>query len=983
MAPNLSAKAEREKRLKSLLAFASSLSARVNAPHNSTLLNDLQDQIRSLPLAASTPVATKQDELDKLGTDLWNLSISLRRRDSQPIEKEQKDASQRQKTWSLLRVFAFLLLDTAAGQATKARERKHCIRLLRVALKSARGCIDSGDLPNATRVLERAADYQEALGGDGDEGGEEGGHSTASLRAEYFIMRMALAWRQKRMDTAEHMFLKSKQLNSSINSSASESLAELLYEIGRSLLEGRSYELAIKWLERAYDTIGEQDPDNFSPDAGELRLGIMQSIIQANMKLNTKDALAKAWDIVQLLDTEYGDKMAVQLLKLELLSIADPIDSDQVYGVLLRMIRSVVLNETNFRTIMHHIHRLKEHSNVTACRALDDLVNIRLFREENEGWLEKAIITYIWAGTTGSVSENVLESLEELFETVSRNTKHPLSAPATHASQTLLWRKVEAAYSQCQFAVAESWCRLCLRPLFEKAGELNRSKIFRKIILCAFSCKNYAGACEAFSQMSDTGKDEPITRYLMYKVALQRGDADLAASCLETICKKSSKDVTLLYACVLEALNSGDKRQTINALERVLDRYDYSAPAGVHLPAVLRCTARALTSELVKDGKLCDSVMEEVCKVFEGGCAQAKASLRRPTTPAHELFTASEFEWFSKNSYNLALKYCAEMQPGHLVRLLSTCAEFIKLLKDTGNPDPDLPLRLMFCDFLSCCAYTTLARAEDNVKDSLLYYVQVRKHSKAFRRAADEELAANRLSKSAQADVSTKHFQVLKLELEAVLKLADWEALDALFEECWKHENAEPLETLADLVLVIHSFLVNANVDAKYQERALKALAKIITLVWRRSDSDIVKISRWIRCLFQLALTFDDAISLRCLEQATSIAAVRHGVRSLTPYFDEQISHMPIQQLHTPPVSSSPVKIADEIVKEPNHYPETELEWLATTSWNHAVDYYAQENGEKYRMWAERAINLAEWAEDGGGLAALLMKKKSELAWEE
>jgi len=29
--------------------------------------------------------------------------------------------------------------------------------------------------------------------------------------------------------------------------------------------------------------------------------------------------------------------------------------------VLLRMIRTIVLNDTNFRTIMHHIHKLKEH----------------------------------------------------------------------------------------------------------------------------------------------------------------------------------------------------------------------------------------------------------------------------------------------------------------------------------------------------------------------------------------------------------------------------------------------------------------------------------------------------------------------------------------------------------------------------------------------------------------------------------------------
>jgi hypothetical protein len=35
--------------------------------------------------------------------------------------------------------------------------------------------------------------------------------------------------------------------------------------------------------------------------------------------------------------------------------------SELILSVLLRMIRRIVLNDTNFRTIMHHIHKLKEH----------------------------------------------------------------------------------------------------------------------------------------------------------------------------------------------------------------------------------------------------------------------------------------------------------------------------------------------------------------------------------------------------------------------------------------------------------------------------------------------------------------------------------------------------------------------------------------------------------------------------------------------
>jgi hypothetical protein len=138
-------------------------------------------------------------------------------------------------------------------------------------------------------------------------------------------------------------------------------------------------------------------------------------------------------------------------------------------------------------------------SAVTACKILDDLIDIRLFREENQSWIEKAVITRIWIGTTNSLAENAMEQLQDLLDTVSRNTKTSLSAPATHAAQTvsgawalrshillnyakLLWKRVEAASTQEQFGVAELWCQICLHPVFEKAGAQNKAKVARSVL---------------------------------------------------------------------------------------------------------------------------------------------------------------------------------------------------------------------------------------------------------------------------------------------------------------------------------------------------------------------------------------------------------------------------------------------------------------------------------------------------------------------
>jgi hypothetical protein len=52
-------------------------------------------------------------------------------------------------------------------------------------------------------------------------------------------------------------------------------------------------------------------------------------------------------------------------------------------------------------------------------------------------------------------------------------------------------------------------------------------------------------------------------------------------------------------------------------------------------------------------------------------------------------------------------------------------------------------------------------------------------------------------------------------------------------------------------------------------------------------------------------------------------------------------------------------------------------------SYNHAVDYYLQENDDKCKIWAEKGIGISQWAEDGGRLRGQLMEKYSGLVWSE
>lgn len=593
-----------------------------------------------------------------------------------------------------------------------------------------------------------------------------------------------------------------------------------------------------------------------------------------------------------------------------------------------------------------------------AAKLMDDLL-IRLVETEKQDWIEKAAVTCLWlrSSSPNSETEDTLASVRDALDNLVHSIKRPLSAQATHAAQALLWKRIEAAYTQEQYEIAESWCKLAIHQVFEKSGEMNRSKIARKIILCALARQDLATAREAFFQMSETGKVVPMTRYLMYKVAMREGDADFAAECLDLVSKHSLKDATLLYACVLEAQQHGNRRQAVLALQKVLDKYEYAAPQGVHLPALLRCAARLLMTELVDNG-IPENVGNDLCKIFEGAATQARNSKRGASTSKSPDFTATELDWFSGNSYNLSLKYCTELHPEHLARLLASCVQFIELRQKEASVEDNsnLDLRRAFCDFLATCAHITIARAEDNIERSLNHYLSVRKHAQSFRASLPDLLKPDTdLAASARDDLIAKHLALVKFELEAALKLEAWDDMDVLFDACWTYPNPRHLDTLADLVLVIHSAMTKAALDESYRTKLLAVLQKIINLSLRGSgnnsnndkDKDnMIKLARWLRVLFQLSLnsTDDDRTALRCLDQATTLAGQRRA--SLAPY------------------------------------PQEELEWLAATAFNKAVDFYCIDDDVRCRLWAENALSLAESAGDGGALRRLLMEKYKGLTWE-
>lgn len=110
----------------------------------------------------------------------------------------------------------------------------------------------------------------------------------------------------------------------------------------------------------------------------------------------------------------------------------------------------------------------------------------------------------------------------------------------------------------------------------------------------------------------------------MYKIAIRSGEVELASECLEVVHQASSKDPSLLYACVLDAQEVGDKNMVIAALQLMLEKHQFNPPSTIHIPALLRCTIRLMIGQLESKSTShidsdTDQIVTQLCKLFEGG----------------------------------------------------------------------------------------------------------------------------------------------------------------------------------------------------------------------------------------------------------------------------------------------------------------------------------------------------------------------------
>ncbi|KAK0108931.1 hypothetical protein ONS96_002768 [Cadophora gregata f. sp. sojae] len=927
---------QKDHRLKTVLSYAADLEAALPAAAASKIststAQELEKQISIFPDSLSISATSKCEELDRIGTTIWNLCTRLRR--DYDTDKPQDMPI----VLVLARVYAFLMLDCAhvAGKSTGG----NLARMMRTGLKAGKNCVDAKQYALAIKVLGRVSAYEGLLQKITDLSSQDR-EACERLVAEYYVVRTAVSWNQSEFQTADHMFSKSMAAKHIFDPGTAESLADVLYKMGRDLLAKQKYDMAVKWLERAGEVLDGQELDRLSMDAIELRNSILQSLTKSLLAMKEPEAAARARGLVTLLENNFGeDRLVVLLLKLEVLSAPTSdtgaaFDSVSYLEILQRMIRTIILNDGNFKLIMFHVRKLNDKSPSLASKALDDFLVLRIIEADCDEWFGKALVTRLWIALSQRESPDSLAQIEDLFSTIVAKSTRPASPAATLAAHTLLWKRIELNYTSGQYDAAEKWCRLAMHQIFAKSGELNMARLSRKLLLCALARKDIGSAREIFSSMPSAAQNEAMTRFLMYRIAVRCDEQELAAECLQIISSTSNDDPKLMYACVLDAQQAGNKSHTLNALQHVLEKSTYETTS-VNLASLLRLTITLTVQALDEASKKqnnsaeFEATLEKLCTMYEKGSAAARRA-RLSKKGLEAIWTIDELHWFSKNSYNLAIKHLAIWDSFHLLRMLACCIDFIDQYPQdiTQQITDDLTLRKMFCDFTAATALVSLARGEDNVEVQLQNYLRLRKHVESF----DVQLQkkAGNIPEEAEADLRRKLTILAAFDFEAACRLKAWDDFAEIILKASACKSTQVYEIMADIVLCSEA----------PTPVLVQTIKRIINEMWGMDQFDIVKLAKYLRCLVQITISDNMDIAVELLDQAH--------------------------------------RFAEESEETDQPYPSEECEWMATTAFNRAVDLYCAGDDQNAKDWADKALNIAQYCLDEGNLERLLQSKLLEL----
>ncbi|KAK7429573.1 sporulation-specific protein 22 [Neonectria magnoliae] len=241
----------------------------------------------------------------------------------------------------------------------------------------------------------------------------------------------------------------------------------------------------------------------------------------------------------------------------------------------------------------------------------------------------------------------------------------------------------------------------------------------------------------------------------------------------------------------------------------------------------------------------------------------------------------------------------------------------------------------MRCHFVIAATLVSQARTEDKVDEQLQRYVEMRQHVAAFDKAF-ESMPRNEATSSDEAvmrDMVVKLSTLFVFDFEGAVCLKGWDQLGEIVRKAKVCKDELMYKAMGDCLL-----RSQAPGNVLYATMRL-----IINQIFELEDFDNQRLAKYIRCMFQAILPLDDNLALQVVDQALQIA--REGSQMQNPF------------------------------------PGDELDWVVATTFNHAIDILARGDEALCHRWALKALDMAEYMDDGGDMRNVLQERVVKLGF--
>ncbi|XP_071957025.1 testis-expressed protein 11-like [Antedon mediterranea] len=743
------------------------------------------------------------DELQNLAVILWNIAVA--KKTGNNLEK---NANAKLRHCSCL--LSFQEQNLSSNPVLLKRQIMMAIKTSRAWIDSDNPMLADTSLNWAMQSIEKFKSFLENEVSDSTKSEME------ELQRNMFKMltyRVESACLQGKTETALEALQSAKDLIPIMPKEAPY-LCVMCYNAGCEGYKKKDYNTSAMWLRESVE-LGKSDHSIGSENqAKTLRL-----LATVYIDWDIKQYMQKALNAVGLANAEYCHPVGLYL-KLQILLKGDYTDS-RIQSALDDIIRHSDLGiDTAIQTV-----------NLLATNTRFDLLAFDACKKLTRKFEGSHVVGQIVLLHLDMLLErNMNQPAKDMIEDFLTGPLNLLDIDIKTRLHIVLWSKAADSFEKTDYNDSLTWYNYSLSLFSSDKGSKNLAKLQRNRASCFLALNNISKAEETIEEAAKHDGTNSYTYFLMYKVALMKGQDSRAIESVKKMCEEKNDksldnitddDITddiievtsndekepegevqnkhgLICIAAQLAFEKSNRVVAVKALEALVS----SSRDTTQVLTAIRCLVRLKVTLMEGlDDKKCE--YETILSYLK--TAVSKILILSKDTSSDNQLVTRESTWFMKIAWNLALQ-CTE--ENRLVNCFFTlCSEFSSF----GEEDAGSLVRQKTCHLMSAASCLQAARDTTNKTEKMDFLSLALNHVNDCQRISQKLPTGDRTAKDNTAVL------MLLYEFEALARLGQADKLMGVLEKAaaLPYKQTKTFETIAGLCMAT---------SIGYKDVALKAL---------------------------------------------------------------------------------------------------------------------------------------------------------------